>query len=73
MKDYIVTVKHPTDFFQGEYLLTVKPTTGRQGMRYVSGAKFGCSRDYVTDSDESAIRFLLVEHACKLVSIKAKK
>ena len=73
MKDYIVTVKHPTDFFKGKYLLTVQPTAGRQGMRYVVGAKFGCSRDYVTDSDESAICFLLCEHACKVVSIKAKK
>lgn len=42
-------------------------TENPNGTRYVNSSEFGCSRDYVTDSDRTAIEMLLREHGCKLV------
>lgn len=38
--------------------------------RYVAGSQYGCSRDYETTSDETAIKNLLAEHGRVLKSIK---
>ena len=35
---------------------------------YVTGQPFGCSRDYIGVSDESAVSRLLAEHGARLVS-----
>ncbi len=53
----------------GEFVLTVYDTF--ENFKFVSGEPFGCSRNYYTDSDESAISLLLAEHGATLV--KAEK
>lgn len=66
--EYNVAVSHPTNFHSGTHTLTV---TANQNVRYVSGSDFGCSRDYLTDSDHAAIRLFMAEHACVVVSIRS--
>jgi hypothetical protein len=36
---------------------------------YIHGGPFGCSRNYIFDNDEDAMRTFLSEHGCKLVSM----
>lgn len=58
--DYRVTTKHPAGYRDGTHTLTVN--LNRDGTRYVTGGGFGCSRDYNTFDDATAIRSLLREH-----------
>lgn len=67
-KTFIVTTQHPTGWKDGEHRLVVHESHGKPGCFYVTGAGFGCSRDY-RGTEEHAIRMLLSEHACTAVKI----
>lgn len=61
---YLATVSHAHYApLNGELEFAV--TTNNDGTRYVKNGKMGCSRDYKTSSDETAIRYLCSEHACR--------
>lgn len=70
-KTYQVTTKHPTGYMDGRHELTVNVNDYKNGngARYVSGAGFGCSRDYLVKTDAEAIRLLLAEHAMTALKI----
>jgi len=66
---YVIDAKHPCAprcNLAGEL---VKVHMDRDGTRYVSSAKLGCSRNYAVTTDEAAIRRLLAEHALTLTAI----
>jgi hypothetical protein len=63
---YRIVTKHPTGYRDGSHTVAVHENA--DGSRYVTGENFGCSRDYRTDSNISAIRLLLAEHLMTLVS-----
>lgn len=66
-KTYLVTTKHPAGYMDGTHELTV--SINSNGTRYVKGKGFGCSRDYIADSDSRAIKTFLPEHGMTAVKI----
>lgn len=64
-KTYRVTTTHPTGYMDGTHDMDV--TINPNGTRYVKATGLGCSRDYSADSDTSALRQFLAEHAMTLV------
>jgi len=69
MTNYLVTVG---GFHSGTHELVVKTSPTNHLFRYVSGSPFGCSKDYLVNSDQEAIALLMQEHACPVISIEAK-
>jgi hypothetical protein len=68
---YQIEVVHPTTgFHTGTHVVTVATETRT---RYVTGLGFGCSRDYLADTDEQAIKEFLAEHGCKVTNIQLQK
>jgi hypothetical protein len=67
-RKYKVTISHPTGFHKGTKVLTINETPGRQGLVFITGEGFGCSRDYLK-SDKEAIKEFMTEHGCSVVKV----
>ena len=68
---YSITTKHSNGYRDGVHEVNV--TTDNKGLKSVSGGGFGCSRDYATDKDITAIKFLIAENGMTLVKSKKLK
>jgi hypothetical protein len=66
---YVIDARHPNAQRHDLAGELVKVTTDRDGTRYVSSARLGCSKNYDVQTDEAAIRRLLAEHALTLTAI----
>lgn len=63
--EYEIETTHPS-YPRNQGTFRVEVTANPDGTRYVKGSPFGCSRDYHTTSDKSAIEQLLHEHGTQL-------
>lgn len=71
-RTYQITTVHPTGYKDGNHTVKVYRcpiVDNAPESRYVDGADFGCSRDYVTPSDTVAISNLLAEHGMRMAQM----